>query len=123
MTYPSRRNTVGSSAEVFGPVLCVLRFSDEGEALAIANDTRYGLAAGVWTRDLGRAIRMSERLKAGTVWINNYRAPSFTTPFGGYKASGIGREGGVEAFNEYTQIKSVWITSDPKMSDPFIRRY
>jgi aldehyde dehydrogenase (NAD+) len=109
--------------EVFGPVLCVLRFSDEAEALAIANDTRFGLAAGVWTRDLARTIRMSEKLKAGTVWINNYRATSFTTPFGGYKDSGLGREGGVESFSEYTQLKSVWITSEPNLSDPFVRKY
>ncbi len=109
--------------EVFGPVLCVLRFSDEADALAIANDTRFGLAAGVWTRDLGRTIRMSEKLKAGTVWINNYRATSFTTPFGGYKDSGIGREGGIESFHEYTQLKSVWITPEPNLSDPFVRKY
>jgi len=109
--------------EVFGPVLAVIKFKDEADAIKIANDIRFGLAAGVWTKSLHRAMLMSEKLKAGTVWINNYRSTSFTTPFGGYKDSGIGREGGIEAVKEYLEVKSVWISSDLKMPDPFIRKY
>lgn len=109
--------------EVFGPVLAVIRFKDEEEAVKIGNDTRFGLAAGVWTSSLHRAMYMSEKLKAGTVWINNYRNTSYTTPFGGFKDSGIGREGGVEAVKEYLESKSVWITTDLQMPDPFIRKY
>jgi len=106
--------------EVFGPVVCVLKFKDEDEALAIANDVPFGLAAGVWTKDLHRALWCVDRLKAGTVWVNNYRSTSFATPFGGYKRSGLGREGGVEAIKEYLQTKSVWITTKPNRSNPFI---
>ncbi|MFG1298376.1 aldehyde dehydrogenase [Xanthobacter sp. V3C-3] len=106
--------------EVFGPVVCVLKFKDEEEALDIANDVPFGLAAGVWTRDLHRALWCVDRLKAGTVWVNNYRSTSFATPFGGYKRSGLGREGGVEAIKEYLQTKSVWITTRPNRSNPFI---
>lgn len=109
--------------EVFGPVLCVLKFKDEEDALRIANDIRFGLAAGVWTKSLHRSMMMSERLKAGTVWINNYRSTSFTTPFGGYKDSGVGREGGIEAVKEFLEVKSVWVSTDLQMPDPFIRKY
>ena len=109
--------------EVFGPVLAVLRFKDEEDAIRIGNDIDFGLAAGVWTRSLHRAMVMSERLKAGTVWINNYRSTSYTTPFGGFKNSGIGREGGIEAVREYMEVKSVWISTELEMPDPFIRKY
>ncbi|RQO46047.1 carnitine dehydratase [Rhodococcus sp. KBW08] len=108
--------------EVFGPVLSVIRFDDEEDAIVKANDTIYGLAAGVWTSDIGRAIRMSEELEAGTVWINTYRDVSFTSPFGGYKHSGLGRESGVEAIKEYLQTKSVWISTDPSTENPFVMR-
>ncbi len=106
--------------EVFGPVLTVLKFTDEDDALRIANDVDFGLAAGVWTRDLHRALYCVDRLRAGTVWVNNYRATSFTTPFGGYKRSGLGREGGAEAIKEYLQTKSVWITTKPNRANPFV---
>lgn len=105
--------------EIFGPVLSVIRFSDEDNAIAIANDVEFGLAAGVWTQDLHRAFYCADRLQAGTVWVNNYRATSFATPFGGYKRSGIGREGGIDAIKDYLQIKSVWITTRPNRANAF----
>jgi acyl-CoA reductase-like NAD-dependent aldehyde dehydrogenase len=108
--------------EVFGPVLSVLRFSDEEEAIEIANDVNYGLAAGVWTENLRRAIIMSERLEAGTVWVNTYRSTSYMTPFGGYKASGLGRENGMEAIKEYLQVKSVWFYTGGDVANPYTRR-
>lgn len=108
--------------EVFGPVLSIIRFRDEAEALQIANDVRFGLAAAVWTRDIARALRMSERLQAGTVWVNTYRAVSFMAPFGGYKDSGLGRENGIDAIREYLQVKSVWINSGAVTGNPFVLR-
>jgi aldehyde dehydrogenase (NAD+) len=109
--------------EVFGPVLSVIPFDGEDEAVAIGNDVVYGLAAGVWTQSLGRAIRMGERLQAGTVWINTYRAVSYMSPFGGYKRSGIGRESGQEMIKEYLQQKSVWIeTTNAEAPNPFVLR-
>lgn len=108
--------------EVFGPVLAVIRFKDEQEAISIANDTRYGLGAGVWTADMGRALRMSERIQAGTVWVNTYRAISYLSPFGGYKDSGLGRENGIEAIYEYLQTKSVWINAGAPTVNPYVMR-
>jgi len=108
--------------EVFGPVLAVIPFEDEADAVAIGNDVAYGLAAAVWTRDLRRAMSMVEKLQAGTVWVNNYRATSFTSPFGGYKESGIGRESGPDTIKEYLHTKCVWISSDLDVPNPFIRR-
>ena len=108
--------------EVFGPVLSIIPFDSEDDAVQIGNDIVYGLAAGVWTSDIGRALRMSERLKAGTVWVNTYRAVSFTSPFGGYKRSGEGRESGKEAIKEFLQIKSVWIAQQTTAANPFVMR-
>lgn len=108
--------------EVFGPVLSILRFKDEDDAVRIANDTIYGLAAGVWTSDMGRAFRMSSALKAGTVWVNTYRAISYMMPFGGYKQSGIGRENGAEMIKEYVQTKSVWIDIGAPKGNPFVQK-
>jgi acyl-CoA reductase-like NAD-dependent aldehyde dehydrogenase len=95
--------------EIFGPVLAAVRFHDEEEAVDIANRTIYGLAAGIWTRDLKRAHRVAQRLEAGTIWINTYHPLDAASPFGGYKQSGYGRELGAYALDLYTQIKSVWV--------------
>jgi aldehyde dehydrogenase (NAD+) len=105
--------------EVFGPVAALIRFQDEEEAVRIGNDTAYGLAAGVWTNDVARAHRMIRRLRAGTVWINNYRKVNYVAPFGGFNESGIGRENGVHAIDEYTEVKTAWITTGGTIKDPF----
>lgn len=109
--------------EVFGPVLSIIGFDTEEEAVEIGNDIAFGLAAGVWTQNIGRAVRMSKALKAGTVWVNTYRAVSYMMPFGGVKRSGIGRESGIESIREYLSTKSVWInTSDAAPGNPFVLR-
>ncbi len=108
--------------EVFGPVLGVIPFDTEEDAIRIGNDVNFGLAAGVWTRDIGRAIRMSEKLRVGTVWVNTYRAVSYTSPFGGYKRSGLGRESGMDAIKQFMQVKSVWIAQETSVANPFIMR-
>ncbi|WP_272005964.1 aldehyde dehydrogenase [Roseovarius sp. ZX-A-9] len=108
--------------EVFGPVLCVIPFDDEDDAVRIANDVDFGLAAGVWTQNLALGIRMTERVRAGTIWVNNYRSTSTTSPFGGFKMSGTGREGGIAGMMEYLELKSVWISTGVEIPNPFIRR-
>jgi len=108
--------------EVFGPVLAVTPFKDEAEVVALANDTEFGLAAGVWTHDVRRAHKMARALEAGTVWLNTYRALTFNSPFGGYKASGIGRQNGIEAVYQYLQTKSVWCELGDEVQDPFIMK-
>lgn len=106
--------------ELFGPVLCALSFADEAEALSLANDTRHGLAAGIFTRDSARALRMARGVRAGIVWVNTYRAISPVAPFGGRGLSGYGRESGLEALRAYTRPKTVWInTSDAPVANPF----
>lgn len=98
-----------SQEEIFGPVLVVTRFHTEEQALVLANDSRYGLGAAVWTRDLSRAHRVSRRLKAGSVFVNNYNDGDMTVPFGGYKQSGNGRDKSLHALEKFTELKTIWI--------------
>ncbi|KEJ90081.1 aldehyde dehydrogenase [Sulfitobacter donghicola] len=111
------------SAEFFGPVLSVVSFETEAEAIEIANNTQFGLASGVFTQNLTRAHRMIRAIRAGIVWVNTYRAVSPIAPFGGHGLSGHGREGGIEAALDYTKVKAVWLrTSDDPIPDPFVMR-
>jgi aldehyde dehydrogenase (NAD+) len=105
--------------EIFGPVATILAFDDEADAVRIANDSDFGLAAGVWTNNLRRAHRVAHALDVGTVWVNAYRAMSFTTPFGGFKRSGLGKENGFGAVMEFTRTKAVWIELSGEARDPF----
>jgi aldehyde dehydrogenase (NAD+) len=106
--------------EIFGPVLTALRFRDEEEAVAIANTSSYGLAAGVWTSNVQRALRMTRALRVGTVWVNAYRTLNYTMPFGGVKNSGFGRENGIEGLHEYLVAKAVWFETTGATRDPFV---
>jgi len=108
--------------EVFGPVLCATPFRDAEEAVSLANGTRFGLAAGVWTADIRRAHSLARSLQAGTVWINTYRALAFNSPFGGQKASGLGRQNGMEAVDNFLQTKSIWCELSDEIQDPFVLR-
>jgi len=106
--------------EMFGPVLSVLKFSEESDAVRLANDTRFGLASGVFTRDIGRALRVTKAIRAGIVWVNTYRMVSPMAPFGGFKDSGHGRESGFDAIYDYTRVKTVWLNTSPDpIDDPF----
>lgn len=112
-----------AAEELFGPVLSVITFEDEADAITTANDSPFGLASGVFTASLTRAHRLIRKLRAGIVWVNTYRAVSPIVPFGGYGQSGLGREGGAESIRDYTRTKSVWIrTSDDPIADPFVMR-
>jgi (Z)-2-((N-methylformamido)methylene)-5-hydroxybutyrolactone dehydrogenase len=104
---------------VFGPVLSIIPFDTEDEAIRIGNDTKYGLASGVWTTNLSRALRVSREIHAGTVWVNTYRAAAVMAPFGGFKDSGFGRERGVMAMEEFLQTKNIMIDFSDEERDPF----
>ncbi|HEY2715043.1 MAG TPA: aldehyde dehydrogenase [Solirubrobacterales bacterium] len=108
--------------EVFGPVAAMMPFATEEEAIELANDTEFGLACGIWTNDVRRAHRVARAVEAGIVWINTYRAVAFNSPFGGYKASGIGRVNGVHAVDEYLQTKSVWTELSEEVEDAFVMK-
>ncbi len=108
--------------EIFGPILSVISFKDDNDAIQIANDIPYGLASGLWTNDIRRVLELSKQIQAGTVWVNTYRMFSYMSPFGGYKQSGIGREGGMNAIYDYMQTKCVWISTQAETSNPFIMR-
>jgi len=106
--------------EIFGPVVCMIPFCDEAELIAQANDSIYGLAAGVWTRDIDRALRFARAVDAGTVWVNTYRSASFVSPAGGFKSSGYGKHNGFEAMREFTRVKSVVIDHSGRDRDAFV---
>ncbi len=107
--------------ELFGPVVSALRFHDESEAIRLANDTRFGLAAGIFSNDVGRALRVTKAIRCGIIWVNTYRVVSPLAPFGGYKNSGYGRESGLQAIYDYTRPKTVWLNTSPEpIADPFV---
>jgi acyl-CoA reductase-like NAD-dependent aldehyde dehydrogenase len=109
--------------ELFGPVLCVQRFKTEEEVIELANDTEHGLAAGIFTQNSARSLRMADAVRAGIVWVNTYRVVSPIAEFGGIKGSGYGRESGFQAMYDYTRPKTVWMnTSDAPMANPFVMR-
>jgi aldehyde dehydrogenase (NAD+) len=115
-----RQNMEIVDTELFGPVLAVQRFRDEEEALRLANDTKHGLAAGLFTRDSARSLRLARRIRAGIVWVNTYRVISPIAEFGGIKTSGHGRESGLQALRDYTRTKTVWMNvSDTPVANPF----
>jgi aldehyde dehydrogenase (NAD+) len=105
--------------ETFGPLVSTESWQDEAEVIRIANDTIYGLAAGIWSRDVTRAMRIADRIEAGTVYINNYFNAATQSPVGGFKQSGYGRENGFEGMRCFMQTKSVWLATDPVQPDPF----
>ncbi|WP_134498198.1 aldehyde dehydrogenase [Microvirga pakistanensis] len=108
--------------EIFGPVVGVIPFSDEKELIALANDTRYGLAAGIWTKDIDRAMRFAREVDAGTVWINTYRSAAYMSPSGGFKESGYGKRGGFEVMREFSRVKNVVVDYSGANQDPFVIR-
>ena len=109
--------------EMFGPVLSVLRFKDEEEVIELANDTAHGLAAGIFTKDSAKSLRVAKAVHAGIVWVNTYRVVSPIAEFGGVKGSGYGRESGFQAMYDYTRPKTIWVnTSSETMANPFVMR-
>ena len=105
--------------EIFGPVLSVIKFKDEAEAIHIANDSEYGLGAGIWTSNLSRALRVGRVIEAGTVWVNDYLTSTPGNPFGGYKRSGIGREIHKMALDNYSNVKNLYLCPDEDIPELF----
>jgi aldehyde dehydrogenase (NAD+) len=114
-----RNDMTVARTEIFGPVVVAIPFDGEEDAIAIANDSEFGLAGAVWTRDLGRAFRVASQVKAGTFWVNMYKVINVASPFGGFDSSGYGRSSGIEALREYTQVKSVWVETAAKPVQAF----
>ena len=116
-------NLPAAEKELFGPVLSVMKFSDEEEVIKLMNDNSYGLAAGIFTENNGIALRVSKAVRAGIVFVNTYRLISPIAPFGGFKNSGFGRESGMEVIKDYSNVKTTWInTSNEPIGDPFVIR-
>ncbi|MDB9878664.1 aldehyde dehydrogenase [Amylibacter sp.] len=116
-------NTETLKVEMFGPIMSLLSFDTEDEAIMFANDSKFGLGSGIFTQNIARAHRVSSKIKAGICWINTYRAISPIAPFGGYNQSGYGREAGIDSIYDYTRTKTIWVnTSDKPMENPFIMR-
>ena len=115
----SPTNPILPKTEVFGPVASTEAWADEQDAIRIANDTIFGLAAGVWSRDVANAMLVADQIEAGTVYINNYFSASAQSPVGGYKQSGYGRENGWEGMRSFMQTKSVWLSTSPSQPTPF----
>ena len=116
-------NSATLHTEMFGPVMSIVPFDDEEQAIAMANDTTYGLGSGIFTENLARGHRVSQKIHAGICWINTYRAISPIAPFGGYNQSGYGREAGVQSVLDYTRTKTTWINiSSQPMTNPFVMR-
>jgi acyl-CoA reductase-like NAD-dependent aldehyde dehydrogenase len=110
---PVRPDDPAYTEEVFGPVVTVTPFEDEAEAIALANDTPYGLSGSIWTSDVGRAIRVARGVEAGNLSVNSHSSVRYWTPFGGFKASGLGRELGPDAPDAFTELKNVFISTQP----------
>ena len=120
MPEPKAQN---SSTELFGPVLSVIKFKTEDEVISLANDTKHGLAAGIFSKSNSRCLRLSKAVHAGIVWVNTYRVVSPIAEFGGFKNSGYGRESGFQAIYDYTRPKTVWMNmSDEPAADPFVMK-
>ena len=108
-----------AQTEIFGPVLSIETWESTEDVIKISNDTKYGLAAGIWTKDISLAMKIADRIEAGTVYINNYFNAATQSPVGGYKQSGYGRESGWEGMRSFMQAKSVWLSTEPNQPDPF----